>query len=177
MKVSQGEFEKLAVAELDMLYRVARRLAGQPAAAEDLVQETYMRALRARGDFELKEFGIRPWLLRIMHNLHSSRAAREARQPRAVDDGFLERSGPTADMQWPDRFEGMDEHLVRAFDQLPAEYQTVMMLWALEEMSYKEIAHAVGVPIGTVMSRLHRGRQRLSNLLHDYAQQEGIIRE
>jgi RNA polymerase sigma-70 factor, ECF subfamily len=71
----------------------------------------------------------------------------------------------------------MDQQLKRAFDALPAEYQTAMQLWAIEELSYKEIADALDVPLGTVMSRLHRARQRLSEQLKDYAQREGIIRE
>jgi RNA polymerase sigma-70 factor (ECF subfamily) len=77
----------------------------------------------------------------------------------------------------PFTWDGMDQQLKRAFDALPEEYQTVMHLWAIEEMSYKEIADAVGVPLGTVMSRLHRARQRLSEQLKGYAAREGIIRE
>ena len=71
----------------------------------------------------------------------------------------------------------MDERLVRALDALPAEYQIVLMLWAIDGLAYKEIAEAVGIPIGTVMSRLHRARQRLSDQLKPYARSEGIIRE
>jgi len=71
----------------------------------------------------------------------------------------------------------MDEQLVHALDELPKEYQTVMMLWAVEDFSYREIAAALEVPIGTVMSRLHRAKQRLAVQLHDYALREGVIRE
>ena len=77
----------------------------------------------------------------------------------------------------PASFEGMDERLVRALAALTPEYQVVMLLWAVDGLSYKEIAEAAGVPIGTVMSRLHRARQRLSEQLHVYAVNEGIIRE
>jgi RNA polymerase sigma-70 factor (ECF subfamily) len=73
--------------------------------------------------------------------------------------------------------DGMDQQLVRAIDALATEYQVVLMLWAIEEMSYKEIADAVGIPIGTVMSRLHRARQKLSEQLRSFAVREGIIRE
>jgi RNA polymerase sigma-70 factor (ECF subfamily) len=73
--------------------------------------------------------------------------------------------------------DGMDQQLVRAIDALATEYQVVLMLWAIEEMSYKEIADAVGIPIGTVMSRLHRERQKLSEQLRSFAVREGIIRE
>ena len=167
---------------MDTLYRVARRLTRDATRAEDLVQETYLRALKARDSFELQEFGIRPWLLRIMHNLHVSRAEREKRQPVSTDEAHLESTGhpppgatpPPLD---PGSFEGMDERLVRALDALTPEYQVVMLLWAVDGLSYKEIADAVGIPIGTVMSRLHRARHRLSEQLRAYAVREGIIRE
>src|SRR4051812_18971180 len=86
----------MALEQLDMLYRVARRLTRDPASAEDLVQETYMRALRGRETFDLKAHGIRPWLLRIMHNLHVSRAEREGRQPSRMEDEQLESAAATS---------------------------------------------------------------------------------
>ena len=184
MKLSREDFEQRALEHLDTLYRIARRLTHDPTRAEDLVQETFLRALRGRDAFRLQAFGIRPWLLRIMHNLHYSQAERERRQPVALDGEHLETASqsdhhphnlalplPTAS------FEGMDEKLVRALDGLPSEYQIVLLLWAVDELSYKEIAEAVGIPIGTVMSRLHRARQRLSEQLRTYARSEGIIRE
>jgi RNA polymerase sigma-70 factor (ECF subfamily) len=155
-------------------------LAREPAAAEDLVQETYLRALRARDTFDLQSHGIRPWLLRIMHNVHVSRGERESRQPAALQHDQLEASAPSAHALPPwdsGSMEGMDQQLVRAIDALATEYQVVLMLWAIEEMSYKEIADAVGIPIGTVMSRLHRARQKLSEQLRSFAVREGIIRE
>ena len=172
----------MALEQLDMLYRVARRLTRDPAGAEDLVQETYMRALRARDSFDLQAHGIRPWLLRIMHNLHISRAEREGRQPTALEDEQLEASAmASASTPLPPlpegSFEGMDENLVRAIAGLAEEYQSVLVLWAIEELSYKEIAEALEIPIGTVMSRLYRARERLSEQLRSYAIEEGIIRE
>src|SRR6266446_5107352 len=92
MKLDPKDFERLALEQLDMLYRVARRLTRDPSRAEDLVQETYLRALRSRYGFNLETFGIKPWLLRIRYNLLLSRARREARQPVAVDE--LELAGP-----------------------------------------------------------------------------------
>lgn len=180
MKLSPAEFEKLALEQIDMLYRIARRLTRDPGRAEDLVQETYLRALRGRDQFDLQQYGIRPWLLRIMHNLHVTRAERESRQPAAMEDEHLDTASPAPIDSLPldpASFEGMDEHLVKAIRQLPAEYQTVLILWAIDELAYKEIADALGVPIGTVMSRLHRARQKLSEQLRDYAVKEGIIRE
>jgi RNA polymerase sigma-70 factor (ECF subfamily) len=167
--------------QLDLLYRIARRLTRNPTSAEDLVQETYVRALRARDSFDLQAHGIRPWLLRIMHNLHVSRSEREGRQPSAIGDEQLESAAGAAGrapMPYDQAsFQGMDQQLVRAIESLAPEYQVVLMLWSLEDLSYKEIAESVGIPIGTVMSRLHRARQRLSEQLREYALREGIIRE
>jgi len=178
MKISRSEFDTLALEHLDMLYRVARRLTRNTAQAEDLVQDTYLRAFRARDDFQLEQFGIRPWLVRIMHNLHLTRAQREKRQPASMDEAQLDAASVQAQTApVAGQFEGMDQQLVAAMDELPAEYQTVMLLWAVEDFSYKEMAAALDVPIGTVMSRLHRARGRLSERLRDYARKERIIRE
>jgi RNA polymerase sigma-70 factor, ECF subfamily len=183
MKLKPGEFERLAVAQMDTVYRVARRLARDPSRAEDLVQETYLRAFRSRASFSLEEFGIRPWLLRILYNLHLSKGQREGRQPVAIDEEqlqaaegrpALDEGGLPLDLK---SREGMDERLVRAIDALPVEYSAPLVMWAVEDLSYREIAHALDVPIGTVMSRLHRARQKLTEALHDLAVEERIIRE
>lgn len=182
MKISRSEFDRLAVEQIDLLYRVARKLTRDPTRAEDLVQETYARAIRSWKTFDLQEYGIRPWLLRILHNLHYSRSDRDRRQPLAIEQEHLESAAGTTEGSAPltidpADFQAMDEQLVRALEQLPPEYQTVILLWAVEDLSYKEIAQAADIPIGTVMSRLHRARQRLSDHLRDYARTEGIIRE
>ncbi|HEY8751354.1 MAG TPA: sigma-70 family RNA polymerase sigma factor [Tepidisphaeraceae bacterium] len=181
MKLSREQFEKLALEQLDLLYRVARRLTRREDQAGDLVQETFLRALRSHNTFDLQAHGIRPWLVRIMHNLHFSRSDREKKQPMAMEAAPLEAASPPA----PEEkfsfgmagFEGMDERLVKALKQVPEEYQVVLLLWAVEEFSYKDIADSLDVPIGTVMSRLHRARQKLSQLLRDFAIEEGVIRE
>src|SRR5690348_12695575 len=188
MKLSKDEFERLALEHMDMLYRIARRITrNDVAAAEDLVQETYLRAFRGQESFDLQpEYGIKPWLLRIMHNLHFSRTGREKRQPTAIEGEHLANlpegaggAGGGSDLPplTAGSFEGMDERLVRAIDDLPAEYQTVMLLWAVDDLSYKEIAAAIDAPIGTVMSRLHRARQRLAEQLRDLAREERIVRD
>jgi RNA polymerase sigma-70 factor, ECF subfamily len=179
MKLDRKQFEALALEHLDMLYRVAKRMTRDQHRAEDLVQETYLRAFRSADDFDLQSFGIRPWLIRILHNLHVSRGQRERRQPVALDDEQLVDSASTSDSgpqpTWT--WDGMDQQLKRAFETLPEEYRTVMQLWAIEELSYKEISDSLEIPLGTVMSRLHRARQRLSEQLKDFAVREGIIRE
>src|ERR1700683_4111841 len=177
------QFETLALEQIDTLYRVARRLTGNPERAGDLVQETYLRALRGAGDFRLEQFGIRPWLLRIMHNLHATRGQREGRQPRAMDEQHLAAQSPEAPPSPPGDgdaaalFDSMDEHLVAALEKLPMEYQQVMLLWAVEDLSYREIAAALDVPVGTVRSVLYRARQSLASNLREYAQQQRLIRE
>jgi RNA polymerase sigma-70 factor (ECF subfamily) len=188
LKLSRDQFEALALEQLDVLYRVARRLTRSSTGAEDLVQETFVRAIQAWQTFDLQACGIRPWLIRVLYNLHLSRAQRERRQPKGMEQEHLEAFGgghsggpasahaspPPTD---PTSFEHMDQRLVKAVQQLPEEYQTVLLLWAVEDMAYKEIADALDIPIGTVMSRLHRARQKLSEQLHDYAEKEGVIRE
>lgn len=179
MKLSAKQFEQLALAEIDMVYRLARRLSRDHAKAEDLVQETYLRALKARNSFNLQQYGIRPWLLRILYNLHVTQGQRNQRQPALVDGEILDAAGgEDHDLPLdPKSWENMDERLVNALDALPDDYKTVLLLWAVEDFSYKEIADALNVPIGTVMSRLHRARQRLGEQLHNYAVEERIIRE
>lgn len=174
-------FEKLALEQMDTLYRVARRLTRDPERANDLVQETYLRAFRAKGSFQLKEYGIRPWLLRIMQNLHFSRSGRERRQPVAIEDGSLEAADLDALPEQPGvpapiDVEYLDDQLVRALDGLAVDYQIVLLMWAVDDLTYKQIAHTLDIPIGTVMSRLHRARQKLGDQLRDYARREGVIR-
>ena len=176
-----SDFEKLALDQMDTLYRVARRLTRDPERANDLVQETYLRAFRAKDGFQLKEYGIRPWLLRILQNLHFSRAGREKRQPVAMEDGSLEAAELDAlpevpGVPLPIDIEAMDEQLVRALDGLAVDYQIVLLMWAVDDLTYKEIAHTLDIPIGTVMSRLHRARHKLGEQLRDYAKREGVIR-
>ncbi len=179
MSIPRPQFDELALAQLDALYRMARRLTRDTSRAEDLVQETFARALRSRDGFNLQEFGIKPWLLRIMYNLHLNRSDREKRQPAAASDESLEQSTPNASSDLPidpASFQAMDQQLVHALDGLPEDYRTVILLWAVEELSYKEIAETLDIPLGTVMSRLHRARQKLATELKDFAAEQGIGR-
>ncbi len=177
MKISAQQFEALVMEQMDMLYRVARRMTRDAHKAEDLVQETFLRAFKSAEGFDLQEYGVRPWLMRIMHNLHVSRGMREKRQPAAMADEHLEAAAAESAPLPAALLDGVDDRLKHAFDALPEEYQAVMHLWAIEEFSYKEIADALEIPVGTVMSRLHRARGRLSEQLREYALREGIIRE
>jgi RNA polymerase sigma-70 factor (ECF subfamily) len=117
-----------------------------------------------------------------MHNLHFSRSDREKRQPRATDETTLDATpghdgspiGVPIDLS---SFEAMDERVVHALENLPSEYKEVLLLWAVEDFSYKEISEALDIPMGTVMSRLHRARQRLSEQLKDFAKEARITQE
>ncbi len=181
MSEACDDFERLALDQMDTLHRVARRLTRDPERANDLVQETFLRAFRAREGFQLKEYGIRPWLLRIMQNLHFSRSGRERRQPTAMEDAALEAADldalpETPGVPLPIDIEQLDDELVRALETLPVDYQIVLLMWAVDDLSYKQIAHTLDIPIGTVMSRLHRARQKLGGQLRDFAVSEGMIR-
>ena len=176
----QKSFEALAVPHLETVYRVAIRLARDEHEAEDLVQETYLKACKAFERFELREFGIRPWLLRILHNTFLNRAAREKRAPKSADQETLEQVGGHAasqvDVFGPPvlDYENLDAEVSRAMRNLAPEFRLVLALWATMEFSYQEIADILNLPIGTVMSRLHRARQQLLRELDDYAREHRL---
>ena len=182
MKITRDEFVRLALEQLDAVDRVARSLARDGAAADDLVQDTYLRAMRAQDQFDLHAFGIRPWLLRILHNTHINRAKRERRQPRAMESDALEASAAPIDpapLTPPpplERGSFDDEELNAALDKLPADLRTILILWAVDELSYKEMAHVLEIPIGTVMSRVYRARQKLHELLPQRLRGNGGVR-
>lgn len=175
-KADDKSFEAMALPHLDVVYRVARRLARNPHDAEDLVQETYLKAHKAFERFEERSFGIRPWLLRILNNTFLNRIAREKKAPTATDQQTLDQSQPGDIGDVPPNldYEQLDEEVKRALDELSDEFRSVLVLWATNELSYQEIAEALDLPIGTVMSRLHRARQQLSRKLSDYAREQGI---
>lgn len=169
-------FEALALPHLDTVYRVARRLAHHEHDAEDLVQETFLKAYAAFDRFQVREFGIKPWLLKILTNTFLNRRQRAERGPRSTDPQTLDET--QADEAYagpPDLdYEHLDQEVKQALDQLAPEFRTVLLLWATLEFSYREIADALDVPIGTVMSRLHRARQQLARVLHDFAREQRL---
>lgn len=160
-------FRKLALDEIDAVYRLAYHLAPRPDLADDFVQETYLRAFRAERNFQLTEAGVRPYLFKILHNLIYSAATRQARQPGPLDEEreFVDQR-PPPDLSLDDRgqllqWDGIDERLKHAIGALPLAQRTVFLLCAIEDLRYREIADVVGVPLGTVMSRMHHARQSL----------------
>ncbi|MFH1745863.1 MAG: sigma-70 family RNA polymerase sigma factor [Planctomycetota bacterium] len=175
---AEGEqnFEALAVPHLESVYRIARRLTRDSHEAEDLVQETYLKAYKAFANYEVRDFGIRPWLLKILHNAFFNRRARQKRAPRSVDQQTLEQMhSDSREMSPPDLdYEHLDEEVKQAIDRLPEEFRVVILLWATKEVSYQEIAEIIDVPIGTVMSRLHRARQQLVRGLDAFAREHRL---
>lgn len=169
-------FEALALPHLDLVYRVARRLSRNEHEAEDLVQETYLKAYRAFEHFEMREYGVRPWLLKILNNTFLNRQAREKRAPRATDQQTMDETQADEGVLAPPEldFEKVDEEVKRAIDRLAPEFRAVLLLWATNEMSYRDIADTLDLPIGTVMSRLHRARQQLVRSLRDFARENRV---
>ncbi len=178
--MERDEFEQLALEHLDAVYRLALQLARHPGDASDLVQETYLKALRVAERFEERGGGIRPWLFKILHNVFFSRLAKDKRAPLSVD----ELHGASSDQPGPDEpapawdlstlnWEHVDERIKTAIDGLRPEYRSVLLLWAVEGLKYREIAEVQGIPIGTVMSRLHRARSTLSDQLAEFAEEFG----
>lgn len=178
---AEGSFEEIALCHLDVVYRVAQKLCGNAHEAEDLAQETFLRAQASFDRFKLHEFGAKPWLLRILYNVFYNRAGQNQRATTLVADLSLDDfaaalsheeipSLSTGQMDW----DNFDDELKLAVESLAPEYRWVILLWALGDLSYKEIAHILGCAMGTVMSRLHRARQQLSEVLAEYAARRGI---
>lgn len=178
--VDTQPFRDMLMAELDSVYRMAMHLARQPDEAADLVQETYLKALRAEATFELRERGIRPWLFKILHNCFYTRIGKRRREPTLGDDlpdpgalGEVDQPGPAWDLASLD-WEQVDDQLKHAVEALPEHYRMVLLLWAVEGLKYREVADVLDVPLGTVMSRLSRARAILTQRLAGLAAEHGI---
>ena len=153
------------------LYRLAMWLLRNQAEAEDLVQETFVEALRSFHRFE-KGTNCRAWLIKIMYHLLSKRRRYASRLQLVADpDEQIAEQVPAPQ----NRSQGVvEEEVLNALRRLPQHYQEVVILSDVEDMTYKEIADALSIPTGTVMSRLHRGRSLLRSELADYARGAGI---
>lgn len=164
-------FEAEALALVDSLYRTALRLTGVPADAEDLVQETYLKAFRAAGRFE-PGTNLRAWVFTILHNAARNRARDRGRDTVDVDSEVVERAvdtwasgaGRSGAPETPETLllrETLAPELQAAVDGLPEAFRQAVWLRDVEEFSYAEIAEMLSVPVGTVMSRISRGRRAL----------------
>jgi RNA polymerase sigma-70 factor (ECF subfamily) len=182
----KGEFEELALPHFDALFSLALNLTRNRKDAEDLVQEAFLRAYRFFDSYQPGTH-IKAWLFRILRNAFINRyrakkvrpvevdfAKIESAYEQAIDEQFLRNSQPAS----PESLvmDGILDHEIQeAVMDLPEEYRLVVLMALLEEMSYKEISSALSVPLGTVMSRLHRGRKMLQAALLKLAQKRGII--
>ena len=160
---------------LDGLYRVALRLMRVPADAEDLVQETYLKAFRASSSFE-PDTNLRAWLFTILHNAARNRARDRAREHVTVDSEAVDRAADTrpGSSDTPEMLllrDTLAPELQAAVDALPDTFRQAVWLRDVEEFSYAEIAAMLDIPLGTVMSRISRGRRMLFDRLKE---SEGI---
>jgi RNA polymerase sigma-70 factor (ECF subfamily) len=186
-RVGTVDFEATTLPYLKSLFRLALRLAGDPDAAEDMVQETYLRALQSFDSLRDPQ-RVRPWLFQILSRLVIDRhrkAWREAPLERPDDlDRFslYDRIADEDPLPYSDRLHDdflaqfQDEDVRRALLALPEVYRVPLILLYVEDLSYRELAELLGCPVGTVMSRLHRGRKTLERELWDCARRRGLVK-
>lgn len=182
----QAEFEAEVAPHLDALYGAAFRMTRNPRDAEDLVQETVLRAFRFFNQYE-RGTKFRAWLFKIQTNIFINQYRQRARDAKVISsmdlDSMPDRVPSTELMRaWSDperamAFLGLGREVQEALDSLPVEFRLAVMLADLCDFTYKEIADILGCPMGTVMSRLFRGRQLLQRSLYRYALREGILPE
>jgi len=166
MTQRREEFDRSALVHLPELLRVAVRLCGERAAAEDLVQETCLQAWRSFHRFEAGT-NCRAWLYKIMFFVRADRRRKQHREPAIVELDRAMESSLQFDAPTPD---GLTAAAVQAaFDRLPDPFRDVILLTDVEELTYREAAGVLGIPIGTVMSRLSRGRRLLRRELAAHA--------
>jgi RNA polymerase sigma-70 factor (ECF subfamily) len=160
-------FEQEALSYIDNLYGTALRLTRRGADAEDLVQDTYLKAFRSSAQFE-RGTNLKAWLFTILHNTFRNMRRHDGRNPIEVDSEVVEQAGNAARELNPEQIltrATLDVELQAALDGLPDAFRQAVWLRDVEELSYAEIADVLGVPMGTVMSRISRGRRMLYDQL------------
>ena len=183
---SKGRFERDALPLLDSLYGAALRMTRNPADAEDLVQEAMLRAYRSFDSFE-PGTNLKAWLFRILTNAYINTYRKRQREPQKVsadeiEDFDLYRELKNHDPQFDATPETIvldslvDSDITDAIDDLPEQFRLAVILSDVEGFSYAEMAEIMDVPLGTVMSRLHRGRKALQKRLLELAKERGIVK-
>jgi RNA polymerase sigma-70 factor (ECF subfamily) len=185
---SRARIEAEAIGYIDSLYRTALRMTGNPSDAEDLVQETFLRAFRSLHQFK-EGTNLRAWLFRIMTNAFINEYRKRTRRPSNsslddIEDFYL------YDHLIDSGIQPMDERpedivlgrmtaddVIGALDDLSDDFRQVVLLADVEGFSYREIAEILDIPVGTVMSRLFRARRKLQKGLYDFAVEAGYVRE
>lgn len=176
-------FEREALPFLDQLYGAALRLTRNPSDAEDIVQQTFLRAYAAFDQFQAGT-NLKAWLYRILQNTFISAYRKQRREPQTVsaDEGEdfslydrLAETQATPEVQVLSRLP--DTEVKVALESLPEQFRTAVLLADVEGFTYQEIADITDVPIGTVMSRLNRGRKALQRALWEYARTHGLVEE
>ncbi len=182
----QANFERDALQYNRQLYSAAMRMTRNSADAEDLVQETYLKAYRAYHTFT-EGTNLKAWLYRILTNTYINKYRKDSRRPNEVDLGTVEdlylyrrigsEESADAARTTEDRvLDGLVESDIKeAVEELPETFRMPVLLADLEGFSYKEIAEILDIPIGTVMSRLHRGRKAMQKRLWEFAKERGLL--
>ncbi len=179
----EERFQREAIPLLREMYAAALRMTRNPADAEDLVQETYLRAYRGFGGFE-PGTNLRAWLYRILTNAYINTYRKKQREPKTVSDDEIEDwylydklagqgAVPSAEATVLERLP--DQDVQDALASIPEQFRLAVLLADVEGFSYKEIAEILSIPIGTVMSRLHRGRRALEKRLWDVMRDRGLV--
>lgn len=184
------EFEETAMEHIDSLYNMALRLVFNKEEAEDLVQETYLKAYRFFDSFQ-KGTNIKAWLYKILKNTFINKYRKEIATPgeilyedlEAINSGLAYKQetnstelADTLESKYADFSGLLEDDVKQALDSLPAEYREAILLSDVEELSYQDIAEIANVPIGTIKSRLNRGRKLLQKKLFEYAKDKGFIK-
>jgi len=182
LRTRQHAFEREALPHMDILFNYALRMTGNPDDAHDVVQETFLKAYRFWDKYE-QGTNIRAWLFRIMKNSYINRYRKESKEPETVDYEEIQnfyhsiRYAATDQNDLQEKIFGglFEDDVARALEELPEDFRTVVILCDIEGLSYEEIAEFVDCPVGTVRSRLHRGRKILRTRLIDHARKHGYV--
>lgn len=180
----QVDFEREMLPHLDALYNFAIRLTTDPIDAEDLVQDTIVKAFRFFSSYE-KGTNAKAWLFRILKNSYINNYRKKSKQPQQVDydevstyyETVRSEQSDTTDMEDIMYRDMLDDQITKALQRLPEDFRTVVLLCDVEGFTYEEIANMLDVPIGTIRSRLHRGRNLLRVELEEYADRRGYGKE